>query len=59
MISRSVMPAGIAGDVGRKFAEMHPALAADLLEPFEFGQRIGVVVDAQVELRPLLVAIDQ
>ena len=31
---------------------MHPALAADLLQPFEFGQRIGVVVDPQVEIGP-------
>ena len=35
---------------------MHPALAADLFQPFKFGERIGVVVDAQVEVGPFLVA---
>ena len=37
---------------------MHPALAADLFQPFEFGQRIGMVVDAQVEIGPFLLALD-
>ena len=31
---------------------MHPALAADLFQPLEFGKRIAVVVDAQVEIGP-------
>ena len=34
-------------------------LAAHLFEAREFGKRIGVVVDAQIELRPLVVAVDQ
>ena len=28
---------------------MHPALAAHLFQPLEFGKRIGVVVDAKIE----------
>jgi hypothetical protein len=38
---------------------MHPALAADLLEAFQLGEGIGVVVDAQVEVGPLFLAMDQ
>ena len=38
---------------------MHPALAAHLFEAFEFGKRIGVVVDAQIERRPFLLTVDQ
>src|SRR6266852_1397832 len=38
---------------------MHPSLAADLLEASELGQRIGVVIDAQIERRPFLLAMDQ
>ncbi len=38
---------------------MHPALAADLFEPFELGERIDVVVDAQVEIGPFFLAMDQ
>ena len=41
------------------FSEMHPALAADRLQPFQFGERIGVVVDAQVEIGPFLLAVNQ
>ena len=37
---------------------MHPALAADLFQPLQFGEWIGVVVDAQVEVRPFLLALD-
>ena len=44
---------------GKELAEMHPALAADGFEALEFGQGIGVVVDAQVERGPFLIAIDQ
>ena len=29
---------------------MHPALAADLFEALEFAQRVGVVIDAQLDL---------
>jgi hypothetical protein len=53
---------GNAGRIaaGRQiFPEMHPALAAHLFEAFEFGQRIGVIVDAQIERRPFLVAVNQ
>jgi hypothetical protein len=52
------------GDAGRilarrqELAEMHPALAAHLFEAFELGKRIGVVVDAQIERRPFLLAVD-
>ena len=28
---------------------MDPALATDALEPFQFGQRVSVIIDAQVE----------
>ena len=38
---------------------MHPALAADLFQPLEFGKRIGMVVDAQIEIGPFLLAMDQ
>ena len=38
---------------------MHPAFAADLFQPRQFAQRIGMVVDAQIELGPFLVAMDQ
>ena len=43
---------------GQELAEMHPALPADGFEAFEFGERIGVIVDAQVERRPFLVAVN-
>jgi len=58
MVARSVIPARVLAR-GQERAEMHPALAAHLLEPFEFGQRIGVIVDAQVEIGPLLLAMNQ
>ena len=29
---------------------MHPALAAHRFKPFELGERIGVIVDAQIEI---------
>ena len=38
---------------------MHPALAADLFEAFEFTERIAVIIDPQVEIRPFVVAVDQ
>ena len=38
---------------------MHPVFAADLFEAGEFGERIGVVVDPQVERRPLVFAVNQ
>ena len=38
---------------------MHPTLAAHLFEAFELGKRIGVVIDAQIERRPFLLAVDQ
>src|SRR5258708_16236969 len=38
---------------------MQPAVAAYLFEAFEVWQRIGVVVDAQVEMRPFVLAVDQ
>jgi hypothetical protein len=37
---------------------MHPVLATEPLEAGELGERIDVVVDAQVELRPWIVAVD-
>ena len=45
--------------LGRNLREMHPALAAHRFEPRELGERIGVVVDAQIEVGPLLLAVDQ
>ena len=38
---------------------MHPALAADALQPLQLGKRIGVIVDAQIERRPVLLVVDQ
>src|SRR3954470_4910428 len=38
---------------------MHPALAAYLFEALELAKGISVVVNAQVQIGPLLVAIDQ
>ena len=38
---------------------MHPALAAHRFEALELGERIGMVVDAQVEVGPFLLAMDQ
>ena len=43
----------------QEFAEVHPALAADLLQPLELGERIGVVVDAQVEVGVFLGRMDE
>ena len=57
IVARSVVPAGF-GVIGQELAKMHPALAADLLQPLQFGERIGVIVDAQVEIGPLLLAMD-
>jgi hypothetical protein len=31
----------------------------DLLQAFQLGQRIGVIVDPDVDERPLLVAVDE
>src|SRR5437763_1873118 len=45
--------------VRQEFREMDPALTADFLQPLQLGERIGVIVDAQVEIGPYLVAIDQ
>ena len=38
---------------------MHPALAADRLQARQFGERVAVIVDAQVEIGPFLFAMDQ
>ena len=38
---------------------MHPALAGHLLQARQLGQRIGVVVDAQVVERIVLAVVDQ
>ena len=56
--ARSITPTRIA-PARQEFGEMHPALAADRFEPRKLGERIGVVVDAQVEIGPLLLAVDQ
>ena len=40
--------------VRQESPEMHKAFAAHLFEPFELGERISVIVDAQVEVRPFL-----
>jgi hypothetical protein len=37
---------------------MDEALAAHAFQPLELGQRVGVVVDAKIELRPVFVALD-
>ena len=58
MVARSVIPAGFLRR-RQELAEMHPALAADRFEPLELGKRIGMVVDAQVEVGPFLLAVDQ
>jgi hypothetical protein len=41
--------------VRQESQEMHEVLAAYLFKAFEFGKRINVVVNAQVEIRPFLV----
>jgi len=38
---------------------MHPALAADGFEAFELSEGIAVVVDAQVEVGPFLLAVNE
>src|SRR6266446_8665758 len=40
-------------------AEMNEMLAAHPLQPFELGERIGMIVDPQIEVGPLLLAMDQ
>ena len=40
-------------------AEVHPGLAGDLLQPRDFGQRVGVVVGAQVEQRIVLLVVHE
>jgi hypothetical protein len=55
--SRSVRPAGVvparqAGDEGLEAVEAH------LVEAAQLGDRLGMVVDAEVELAPVLVALD-
>ena len=42
-----------------ELAEVHAALAADLLQPRQFGERIGVVVDPQVEVGVFLGRVDE
>ena len=44
-----------AGQAGH---ERLAALQADLVEPLQFGDRIGMVVDPQVELQIVLVGLD-
>ena len=44
---RSVSPEGLRA-ARHLAAEVHPALARHLLQPRQLGQRIGVIVDAQV-----------
>jgi hypothetical protein len=44
---------------GQELTKVHPAFAADLFEAFELAQGINMVVDAQVEIGPLLLAMDQ
>ena len=62
------MPASIIaaiGDPGRIrsarqiFSEMHPALATDRFQAFQFSERIAVIVDAQVEIGPFFLAVNQ
>ena len=43
----------------QELAEMRPALAAHRFQPRQLGERIGVVVDAQVEIGPFVLAVDQ
>ena len=47
-----VVAAGQAGD------ERLEALEADVVEAAQLGHRLGVVVDPEVELAPVLVAVD-
>jgi hypothetical protein len=39
--------------------ENSPALAADALKPLEFGEWLRMIIHAQVEVRPLVFAIDE
>ena len=61
---RSRLDDGAVGDAGGIAAarqeprEVHEMLAAHRFEAFELGQRIGVVVDAQIEVGPCLLAVD-
>ena len=56
---RAVGDADRIAPARQKLREMHPALAAHLLQAREFGERIGVVVDAQVEVGLFLLAVDE
>ena len=56
--ARSITPTGLRS-ARQELREMHPALAAHRFEPLKLGERIGVIVDAQVEVGPLLLAVDQ
>src|ERR1700760_1362410 len=42
-----------------ELAERGPMHAADLLQPFELSERIGMIVDAQIERGPFLAVMDQ
>ena len=55
---RSVMPTG-SRRFGRTAPERHPALPAYAFKPLEFGERFGVIVNAQVEIGPVFLAINQ
>ena len=54
----AIRNAGRVGVVRQELAEMHPALTADLFQPFQLGERVQVIVDAQVEVGPLFLAVD-
>ena len=58
MTARSVIPAGFSR-VGRKWRKCTQRSRLTAFQPLQFGKRIGVVVDAQVELGPFLLAVDQ
>ena len=56
--ARSVMPAGFCR-VGRNFRKCTQRSRLTRFQPRQFGERIGVVVDAQIELGPFFLAVDQ
>ena len=56
--ARSMIADGIAL-ARQELREVHPALAAHRFEALKLGERIGVIVDAKVEIGPFLLAVDQ
>ena len=53
---------GDAGGIAtarQKPQEMHVALATDPFEPCQLGERLGMVVDPQIEIGPIFFALDQ